>query len=67
MAFALTDRLSMFDRQQLLTLRSNARRLGADAGPRADEAKALLPLIEEELLKRGPAASQAKGRPKRKA
>jgi hypothetical protein len=67
LAFVLTDRLPMFDKQQLLNLRSNARRLQADTGPRADEAKALLPLIEEELQKRGPATAPAKGRPKRKA
>ena len=66
MSFALTDRLSMFDKQQLLTLRANARRLEADAGPKADEAKALLPLIEEELAKRAP-PSAAKTRAKAKA
>lgn len=67
MAFALTtDRLETFDRQQLLTLRSNARRLQADAGPRADAAKALLPLIDAELSKRAPAATAAKGRPAKK-
>ena len=66
MSFALTDRLSMFDKQQLLTLRANARRLGADTGPKADEAKALLPLIEEELAKRAP-PSAAKTRAKAKA
>jgi hypothetical protein len=65
LAFALTaDRLEAFDRQQLLTLRSNARRLGADIGPRADEAKALLPLIDAELSKRAPAAAPAKPRAK---
>jgi hypothetical protein len=68
LSFALTaDRLPTLDRQELLTLRSNARRLEADAGPRADEAKALLPLIEEELSKRAPVAAPAKGRPKKKA
>ncbi len=67
MSFALTDRLSMFDKQQLLTLRANARRLGADVGPKADEASAaLLPLIEEELAKRAP-PSAAKTRAKAKA
>lgn len=66
MAFALIDRLEAFDRQQLLNLRSNARRLEADAGPRADEARALLPMIEAELSRRAPAPSAAKGRPKRK-
>jgi hypothetical protein len=76
LAFVLTDRLPLFDRQELLNLRSNARRLLADTGPRADEAKALLPLIEEELSKRAPAtvakrapaaASAAKPRAKKKA
>ena len=68
MALVLTDRLPTFDRQELLNLRSNARRLLADTGPRADEAKALLPLIEEELSKRTPAAaSTAKPRAKKKA
>jgi hypothetical protein len=67
LSFALTDRLPEFDRQQLLNLRSNARRMEADAGPRADEARALLPLIEAELSKRSPAAAPAKPRAKRKA
>lgn len=69
MASALTtDQLETFDRQQLLTLRSNARRLGADAGPRAAAAQALLPLIEAELSKRAPAVTAAaKARPKKKA
>ena len=54
MSFVLTDRLPTLDRQELLNLRSNARRLQTDTGPRADQAKALLPLIEEELVRRGP-------------
>lgn len=66
MSLALNDRLPSFDRQELLNLRSNCRRLEADAGPRADEAKALLPLVEEELSRRGPAASAAKARAKKK-
>jgi hypothetical protein len=66
LSFALADRLSMFDKQQLITLRSNARRLEGETGPRADEAKALLPLIEEELAKRVSAAA-ALARAKRKA
>lgn len=61
---ALTDRLSTFDKQQLLTLRANARRLEADAGPRAAEAVALLPLIDAELSRRV-AAEPAKTRAKR--
>jgi len=66
LAFALTtDQLETFDRAQLLTLRSNARRLQADAGPRAAAAEALLPLIEAELIRRAPAASPAKKRVKK--
>ena len=68
MAFVLTaDRLEAFDRAQLLTLRSNARRLEGDGGPRGEQAKALLPLIEEELSKRAPAAAAAKPRAKKPA
>ena len=68
MAFVLTaDRLEAFDRAQLLTLRSNARRLEGDVGPRGEQAKALLPLIEEELSKRTPAAAAAKPRAKKPA
>jgi hypothetical protein len=66
LSFVLTDRLPSFDRQELLNLRSNARRLQADTGPRADQAKALLPLIEAELTKRGPATA-AKAPAKKKA
>ena len=64
MAFVLSDQLPTFDRQQLLNLRSNARRLQADAGPRGEEAKALLPLIEAELSKRPTTASLARSRRK---
>jgi hypothetical protein len=67
LAFVLTDRLPMFDRQQLLNLRSNARRLQADEGPRGDEAKAMLPLIEEELSKRVPAPAKPRAPAKKKA
>jgi hypothetical protein len=61
---ALTERLSSFDKQQLLNLRSNARRLQSDTGPRADEARALLPLVEAEIASRSPAAP-AKARAKK--
>jgi hypothetical protein len=40
------------DKQELLSLRVNARRLEADTGPKAEAASALLPLIEEELARR---------------
>lgn len=67
MTFVLSDRLPSFDRQQLLNLRSNARRLEADGGPRGEQAKALLPLIDAELSRRAPAAAPAKPRARRKA
>jgi hypothetical protein len=65
LTLALIDRLSSLDKQQLLNLRTNARRLTADAGPKADEAVALLPLIEAEIARRAAEApkkvrSQAK-------
>ncbi len=65
MALDLTDRLSSLDKDQLLNLRANARRLQADAGPKTDEAAALLPLIDAELAKRA-AAVAVKAAPKRK-
>jgi hypothetical protein len=63
---ALTDRLPSLDRQELLTLRTNARRLQASAGKKADEAAALLPLIDAEIAKRGPTGT-VKRAAKRKA
>jgi hypothetical protein len=50
------------DKNQLINLRSNARRLEADAGPKAAEAAALLPLIEQELAKRAPPPATPKPR-----
>jgi hypothetical protein len=63
---ALTDLLPTLDRQELLNLRTNARRLQANAGAKADEATALLPMIDAEIAKRGPAETP-KVRSKRKA
>lgn len=63
---SLTDRLPTLDRRELLTLRANAVRLEAAAGAHADEAGALLPLIEAELERRGPApTAKAKAKPRR--
>jgi hypothetical protein len=62
----MTDRLSKLDKQQLLTLKANARRLEADAGARSNEATALIPLIDAELARRS-AAEPPKVRAKRKA
>ena len=64
MALALNDRLSTFDKQQLLNLKANALRLQADAGAHADKAAALLPLIEAELSRRS-GGETAKVRAKR--
>ena len=64
---ALSDRLTALDKQQLLNLRTNARRLQDEGGPRGEEAKALLPLIEAELSQRTPPPSDTpKTRVKRK-
>ncbi len=64
MAFDLTDRLPSLDRDQLLALRTNAKRLQASEGVKADEAGALLPLIEAEIARRGPKTTGRVGRPK---
>jgi hypothetical protein len=64
MALDLTDRLPALDKQQLINLRTNARRLEAAAGDRAADAAALLPLIEAELSRRTP-SEPAKPRAKR--
>jgi len=48
----LNDRLPTMAKEDLLSLRTNARRVQADAGPKADEASTLLPLIEAELSRR---------------
>ena len=65
MTQALAERLPSFDKQQLLTLKTNAMKVQADAGKKADEAGALLPLIEAELARRGAEAAE-KTRVKRK-
>jgi hypothetical protein len=57
MTLTVTDRLPTLDREQLLNLRTNARRLQADTGKKAGEASALLPLIDAEIARRGPAAA----------
>jgi len=62
---ALAERLPSFDKQQLLTLKTNAMKVQADAGQKADEAGALLPLIDAELARRGAEAAE-KTRAKRK-
>jgi hypothetical protein len=66
LTLALADRLSTLDKQQLLNLKNNARRLQAEAGPKGEEAAAMLPLIEAEFAKRG-LDENGKVRPKRKA
>ncbi|MGZ3274383.1 MAG: hypothetical protein ACXU82_07100 [Caulobacteraceae bacterium] len=64
MAFDLTDRLPTMDRDQLLALRINAQRLQSSEGVKADQAGALLPLIEAEIARRGPKTIAKPGRPK---
>ncbi len=59
MALALAERLSILDKTQLINLRTNALRLQADAGPKAEEAGALLPLIDAELSGRGVGEAKA--------
>jgi hypothetical protein len=49
---SLADRLPQLDREQLLNLQANARRLEAEAGARGENAAALLPLIQAELAAR---------------
>ncbi|HWA60928.1 MAG TPA: hypothetical protein VG939_06110, partial [Caulobacteraceae bacterium] len=56
----LAERLPTLSRDDLMTLRANARRLETETGPRAVQAAELLPLIEAELAARPTAGAPAK-------